>query len=405
MKALYLCYLPSSEPLVETQVMPYLVGLAAGGHRIRLVTFEDDNAPSERVRRSLEASGIEWSRLRYHKRPSLPATAYDTLRGAVFVVRTVRREEIDVVHVRNHVPGAMALMARPFARTSLIFDVRGLMAEEYVDGGLWRRGSLPWRLTKWVERVLVDRADGIVVLTRRAIPLLLEGVHDAHDQVIEVIPTCVDVAAFERQSAARSEIRGKLGYGDARVLAYAGKFSTWYQGKEMARFFRVATENDPDWRFLVLTQSDPTLISGYLAAEGLRSDLFHVRRVEPAEVGAWLSAADAAISFIAPAPSKAASSPTKIAEYLAAGLPIVIGSGVGDTDELVERHRVGVVVGGHTDVDYRHALAQLDVLLSDQGTRDACRQAAKNQFSLDDVGVPAYRRLYASVEARRRRTR
>ena len=29
----------------------------------------------------------------------------------------------------------------------MIFDLRGLMAEEYVDAGRWRRGGLPYRLT------------------------------------------------------------------------------------------------------------------------------------------------------------------------------------------------------------------------------------------------------------------
>src|SRR5207247_444456 len=74
------------EPLVQTQVLPYLRELAKGGERMSLLTFEprpwpDAMAAEWRVR--LRADGIAWHRLPYHKRPSLPATLYDIARGAL----------------------------------------------------------------------------------------------------------------------------------------------------------------------------------------------------------------------------------------------------------------------------------------------------------------------------------
>src|SRR5262245_28517267 len=112
--ALYLCYLSLDDPLVETQVVAYLAGLAAD-RRIHLVTFEvrrlgrAERAPR---RAELAARGIRWHPLRYHRRPSLPATAYDTLAGAVTAAWLVRRHGLGVLHARSHVPAAMALLAR-----------------------------------------------------------------------------------------------------------------------------------------------------------------------------------------------------------------------------------------------------------------------------------------------------
>ena len=59
--------------------------------------------------------------------------------------------------------------------------------------------------------------------------------------------------------------------------------------------------------------------------------------------GCYLAAADFGISFIRPVPSKVSSSPTKIGEFLGAGLPVVCTSGVGDLDALVTRD-VGTLV-------------------------------------------------------------
>ena len=77
LRSLYLCYLPLDEPLVETQVLAYLRGLAASGHQVHLVTWETRRRTAHDVRAErarLLATGVRWHRRRYHKRPSLLAT-------------------------------------------------------------------------------------------------------------------------------------------------------------------------------------------------------------------------------------------------------------------------------------------------------------------------------------------
>lgn len=402
--SLYLCYLPLTEPLVETQVLAYLRGLAADGHEIHLLTFETERRGRRSrgdVRRRLAADGIHWHGLRYHKRPSLLATIVDVACGAALAGLVVRRHRIRLLHVRNHVPAAMALPVRLLTGAGLLFDVRGLMAEEYADGGLWRTGSVAWRLTKWVERRTVARADALVVLTRRALPLLVERPNELLEAGrAVVIPTCADVDRIVAAGGQRETVREELDLVGSRVIVYAGKFSTWYLAEEMARFFARLHAKDAQARFLVLTPSDPELIRRELAAAGLASDTYRIRSVLPAEVGAHLAAADLAISFIAPAPSKAASSPTKIGEYLAAGLPIVVSAGVGDTDELLRDGRVGVVVDSHDDDAYDRAIAAVEVLLGEPDIRARCVEVARRSLSLDRVGVASYRRLYADLERR-----
>ena len=47
--------------------------------------------------------------------------------------RLIRREGIEVLHARSHIPMAMALMAQRWSECKLIFDIRGFMPEEYTD--------------------------------------------------------------------------------------------------------------------------------------------------------------------------------------------------------------------------------------------------------------------------------
>src|SRR3954452_17062251 len=96
LRALYVCYLSLDDPLVQTQVVAYLRGLATAGHRIHLLTFETARLTRERrraLRRGLSAQGIHWHGLRYHKRLSLPATIWDTVAGAAYSALLMRRHK------------------------------------------------------------------------------------------------------------------------------------------------------------------------------------------------------------------------------------------------------------------------------------------------------------------------
>ena len=236
------------------------------------------------MRSQLRKRGIEWHHLRYHKRPSVPATLADTVLGALFTAFLIRRHRLDLVHARVHVPAAMALLARPLAPHDLLFDIRGLMAEEYVDAGRWRKNGIPWKLTKWVERRALKRASQCVVLTPAAKRLLFSP----EDDRVTVIPCCVDFSRFSEGADRRDDVRARLGLGDAKVLAYVGKFGGWYMQREMVAFFVRARRVLTDLHFLILTQDDRELIEVELRSHGIPSTSYTITAVPPEEMGATL---------------------------------------------------------------------------------------------------------------------
>jgi glycogen synthase len=104
------------------------------------------------------------------------------------------------------------------------------------------------------------------------------------------------------------------------------------------------------------------------------------------------------LAFIKPCFSKLASSPTKYAEYLGCGLPLIINAGVGDSDALVTEHAAGVLVDDFTEDHYRKAIKHLTPFLDQPGpTRRQMRRVAQQLFDLQSVGVAAYARLYQRV--------
>jgi glycosyltransferase involved in cell wall biosynthesis len=405
---LYLCYFGLREPLVQTQVVPYLRQLAAANIKVNLLTFEPrlselwskDELADEREKLALE--NIRWVCLPYHKRPTLPATLYDVMAGARFAARMVRREGINVLHARAHVPMAMALLARRRVQCKLVFDIRGLMAEEYVDGGVWAENSPPFRAVKMIERAGLRKADEIVVLTRRMRDWLVENKLKKAER-IEVIPCCVDFDRFEQEAithAAQPGIEENVETisADRFEIVYAGSLTGLYLVEEMGRFFMAVKARRPNAFLRVLSVSSPEEGGAALKRAGLEAKDFWIGAAHPAEVPAYLKRARLGISFRKPTFAQIAASPTKIPEYLAAGLPVVCNAGIGDMDELVERERVGVVLRSFDEQSYGAAAQEALTLVEDEHVRARSRQVAHQYFDLNTVGGRGYVNVYQRLE-------
>jgi glycosyltransferase involved in cell wall biosynthesis len=105
---------------------------------------------------------------------------------------------------------------------------------------------------------------------------------------------------------------------------------------------------------------------------------------------------EAGLYFVAPGSSAAGTSPTRVGEYWASGLPVVITPDVSDTEDVIRRERVGVVVREDSDRGYREATRELRELLADGEIRARCRRAAEAHYALEpacDRQLALYREI------------
>jgi hypothetical protein len=94
--------------------------------------------------------------------------------------------------------------------------------------------------------------------------------------------------------------------------------------------------------------------------------------------------------FIRPTYSKLASSPTKQAEIMAMGVPLVCNAGVGDTDTLVNKYEVGYVLKELTTQNYLSTVNEINL---SQFDKSKLRAGAIDYASLNG-GVSAYLSIY-----------
>jgi glycosyltransferase involved in cell wall biosynthesis len=394
MRVLYVSYNGLGEPLGRSQVLPYVRGLADAGHAFTIVSFEKERSATTLAPADVQAllpAGTRWIPLRYHQRPTVPATAFDVVHGAL---RAFGGERPDLVHARGTVSALVAWSAARRHGAPWLFDVRGLLAQEYVDGGRWPAGGLLARTTQAFERRLLRSADGLVFLTRRGAEAMAG---DAAGRPLAVIPCAVDLDRFRFRAEARARVRAELVLGRETLAVYSGSLGSWYLPDRMLEFVAASRDEIPDLHLLVLT---PQREIAERSAETLGlAKRVRVRSVSPTEVPDYLSAADFGISFIAPSPSKVASSPTKLAEYLACGLPAVLNAGVGDAIALADEAS-WVLVDGFDAASYTRAARRVKALLARPDCRAKARDVAARRFSLTEA-VSAYDRLYGEIRSAR----
>lgn len=396
-RVLYIAYWGAAEPLGRSLVLPAVRKLSDLGVQLTLVTFEkaadlENSQDVRQIRQSLNDKGVKWIPLRYHKRPKLAVTAFDVANGCARAILSRVRTPFDIVHSRTFIGGLIGQTVAPVLRSRLIYHNEGFYPDEQVDAGVWKLNSPAHRFARLLERRLYARADGIVALSNKAKTFIekLPSVERKKTPVI-VVPSCVDLEHFKWEATAGRSSNGIL------RLIYVGSIGGRYSIERIARF-AIGVSRKSKTHLRILTQSDRNMVIEGLQATGWSDENWSVERVSHHAVPAELAVCDAGLHFLPKGISEFGGSPTKIGEYWASGIPVVVTPNAGDTEEIVRRDRVGVIIGDDSNESIERAGVELQALLADQNLGARCRKAAEENYALEaacDRQISLYRELTA----------
>jgi glycosyltransferase involved in cell wall biosynthesis len=396
------------DPLGGSQILPYLRGVARHHGPVHVLSFEKANRLAqcpEDFEAGLQRDGLRWTPLPFTTRFGKAGKAFDLARMHATAVALQQRHRFTTIHCRSYQAMQVgALLGRwPGVRT--LFDMRGLWVDERLDGGLWNLDRLVdrrlYRHYKRVERRLLERASHIISLSHAAVPELQRLAPQLRAPVT-VIPCCADFEHFvPRTGQQRAEARQRLGVPPkALLLSYLGSLGTWYLLDDMLRFFGAAAERRADAHFLLITKDWNESASARLQALGLERlrSRIHIQPASRDEVPGFLGASDVMLSFIKPAYSKLASSPTKLAEAWALGVPALSNTGIGDVDALTSELKAGGIVDLARQASVHDAVEQLDAVAALGGP--GLRERARAVLGLE-VAHSRYAQAYAEMDRSR----
>ena len=394
-KTLYISYMGLTEPLLHSQVLNYLKILRQNGIPVCILSYEKRHLFKKHkvkiIKEDMNKAGIKWMSLGYHKRFQFLSKPYDIIRGMFTALYISIKERRDVIHARGTFCALIGILPCLILRKKMIFDMRGLMAEEYVDAGLWKKDSMAYKIVDRLEQYFIKKADEVIVLTGKAKELMLSK---GRVKNITLIPACTDLNRFGLKKV-DSEFRSRYSLDKKFILIYTGSLGTWYMLFEMMDFYKELLSADNSAVFFILSQTNKAWVEQYIP-DDIKKNVI-VDFSNPENVVDFLNLADVGIFFIKSCFSKTASCPTKFGEYLACGLPVVINKGIGDTEQIVRENRVGVVMEDFSAQEYRKKIEELKELLKEgDALRRRCRNVAERYFSLAQGGkkyLEVYERL------------
>lgn len=418
-----------TDPLGQSQVIPYLAGLAQKGYRYHILSCEKKNNYAENgayIAELLKKNQIGWTPLFYTKYPKVLSTLWDIYKLNRKAVALVRQEKFQAAHCRSYIASLTGLKLKKEFGLKFIFDMRGFWADERVEGGIWDLNNPVYKIIynyfKKKEKDFLFYADCIVSLTEAAKEIILNSpslvdlpadkagrgaglsrsehrggaVEASHP--VTVIPCCVDLEHFSENNVDRefkNELLKKYGIRqDDFVLSYLGAIGTWYLLDEMLLFFKRLLLTRPGSRFLFITPEDPQNIFHRAKALGVSPSSLIIEKANRKQVPTLLSLSKASVFFIKQSFSKQASSPTKMGEIMAMGIPYVSNSRIGDVDRITSLTGAGTLVDSFSEDQFDRAVKELDRLL--EKNKNEIRQGSEKYFSLNE-GVKSYSAIIESI--------
>ena len=268
--------------------------------------------------------------------------------------------------------------------------MRALWPEELITAGYLRRYSFLYNILIWLERSCLKEASAVVSLTYSGINYL-ESKYPSElaDQRIVVIPTCVDLKRFTPLEVSKS---------NQLVIGCIGTvLSGWFFIDWLRAFFDAVDRASPTARFELISRDPSDAILASLNPHDCWRNRLSIKSADPADMPAILQRHTASVMFYAGGSiSELGRSPTRMAEVLGCGLPVVANPGVGDVEHVIREHRIGVLAQGPGPCEMDACVAVLLDLLNDSQLASRCRCVAEEQFSLE-AGTAAYRKLYSHI--------
>lgn len=365
---LYISYDGMTDPLGQSQVLPYLKGLSSD-YNIHLISFDKPgnyNTHNETIAEICHANNITWHSLTYTKRPPVLSTVYDIVKLFKLAKKLDRQLDFKIIHCRSYISAFVGLSFKRKRQKKFIFDMRGFWADERVDGGIWNLKNPIFKLIysyfKKKEKQYFSEADAIISLTENGKQEILSwNLPNVTTEKITVIPCCVNTTLFQQKTdeTQKTTLKKALGISEEDfILGYVGSIGTWYMLPEMLDYFNVLLEVKPQAKFLFVSGDNPKNIIDLAVSKGISEDKILVQKCLHKDVPTYISLFHQSIFFIMPAYSKKASSPTKQGELMAMGVPVVCNSGVGDSDLVVQKYQSGIVVDVFDSLHYRKAVKQ-----------------------------------------------
>ncbi len=311
--------------------------------------------------------------------------------SAPIAVYFVYMKRIDIIHARSYPAALIGLIAKKLLRRMLLFDMRGIYPEEGILAGYWREESVPFKRWKRFEKILVEQADSVVVVSE----VFAEHIRSiANEAKVTVIPCCVDMKTFSYRHKYRLQWRDEYNLNSKFVVIYSGSFQRWTGERMLAKICKSIKMVKSNAFFLIATIDDISFLQRCFTENKLTKDDYLITNVQWFDIPKLLAIGDIGILPRKYSIVNQVSCPVKFVEYMASALPTIVSRNTSNIANFVEMHKVGAVIDFGDSNETKRILQHF--FNSYKKMRLNCLKLAESYYAIDRV-VHQYTQLYAKL--------
>lgn len=358
-----------SEGVGRSQVLSLCRELSIKGVEVNLFSFEK-SPPSLELKNLVESSSIRWKWFPFESGGTFPAISrINTLRKV--------RGDFDVIHARGDLPAFAAVLRN---QEPILWDIRSLWTEQKKVLNPRRFNVFARTIIELMNKFTSRRVSAYNTLTS-AITEVIRAKYPRLPLNHSVVSTCVDTKLFAFEPHLPKIPLGLL----------SGTFNSIYNSQLIREFNHYVIEH---FGHKILW------IRGFESSDQ-QKDLGQQEIISSSydDVARYLAQSSYGISICRNdlGDSLKAAMPTKIAEFLSVGRPVIVNSLLGDIKDLLIKNNVAVTLDSESDIP--KAAQQLINLISDPTMPSRCRKVVEEHLSLT-YATQEYISVYRSIVAR-----
>ena len=266
--------------------------------------------------------------------------------------------KVDAIIGRNPLATSIAIELKKSSFCKKVaVDMRGAFAAEFKE--FLTQDEALIALAKQVEKIAILDSDIQLFVTQKLREHYAQSIGYSSKNHV-VIPTTLDLS-FQKALPSDTDIsRRRITQNipsNAILLAFSGGNADWQSFQLIDDFFVQHLSSNQQLHVLFLSKTD---ISNWKSKQQF-GERIHQQFVKPNEVFGLLSICDFGLLLRDESITNQVASPTKCAEYLACGLPVIISPSIGDYSSVIAKNQLGLVYTKNTltleKVDMQRRLA------------------------------------------------
>jgi len=398
MKVLYISHDGITDHIGKSQVAPYLLGLGASGYEITVLSNEKNLISGEikEYKALFKDSSIKWHINSYSNKIPIFSPLLTSFRQYLLAKKVCKNTEFNMIHSRCYISTIIGFfLKRHLENIKLLFDLRDFWIDTRIET---RNLGFLYRILKIIEGKLFRNSDYFICLTENAKKRIISMCKDFNcSSEVKVIPCCADLTLFDSNNVDDKEIellRRKEGLENKFVLSYLGSLGSDYLLKQMVETFKILKSIRRESKFLFISNNGEEQVIKEFKNQSLSKEDLVFRTLKRKDVPKYLKLVDLSLIYIRPSESKIGCSPTKLAELLGMGVPVIANSGVGDLNEILSMEtNNSFCLKSFKIKDIEYSLSQF---LNKRIDKKRIRDFALINFSLE-VGIERYQEVYKTL--------